>query len=1294
MKIKRWVALVTLAAMLGMAGGPVSAEEPQGDSAWTNIERIMNTFADKAVWTSPQTANVVSDNMPVSAIMGNGAVGVTSYDNESGAKQYLISRNDFWSDKTEGWAYQGRSPSIMTVGGLKLTARRNGELPERSGNLLTGKTASISSGTGANDALNGSGDGWLSESGSEHTLTVDLTQETAFNRWTVSFGAQAGGGEYALQISGDGQTWTTVDAVSDPANPADNILVYPQTARYVRLSAAMESAQGTAHIIRFGLYREVNLASINYGASATADSTMTTSGGNVYGANHTIDETYLDASNYMNSGWVSVNKTSADNWLKVDLGQARTFDRWVVAHTGLEYFLRKLEADGKSTASYLKFTTRQYKLQVSENGSDWTSVDEVTGNTAGQPDRLLKEPVTARYVRLYIPAGGKDQQAEKGDRARVIKFQLYNNGEMTENAAVQTAAAGGYCEEMDIARAEIRTQTELGVDPVSVTSWLSATDNVMVTTVTSQSAADTVLIVQPYGSIANSAAAAKCKTYSGVLDGKTVWASRKTNDDIEKVEDKDKVKFISEAVIASRVVDGEVLDASAAGNMGELQVALPAGETVTIATAIEGVGGSTDVTAPDGAEGEAYQMAVETLRNIDSPSDVEQLHQAHLQWWREYYQLSWVDFQDADLNRIYYGQQYIFGSTVREGNTAPGLYGIWRTSDNPRWQGNFHLNYNFQATWYGSMSSNRMYDFFEPYVNEVLKYMDKGLERASTPAQYTGLLAYGSKCINYVEARLAKGGDLEGGIQGGVLYPVGITPFQQENEVGYAGQTMDAWFCATLLMNFFDYTLDTEWLNTPVHGHTPYELIRAVGTFYEKWLEKRKPRTDKERIIGRDDKNTKVSYALQNLEKYSEYTGGDGYVYVLLDGATESLRDCNPTGYLGVLLRLYDRLIDMSEELGVDADRRGQWADIRDHLVRPENNVFEIETTENGQTVKKKILGYSEHDYSMHKPGAVGGAEVQLELVQPGELWGFDSDPEILEVCRNTIEYHNTWTYANSIPKVYAHAARTGYDPETLVRHIKALANDPSDNAQNNKMKKNYHIYDGQHGVEKVGLLEGMNNLMCQSDGGIVKVFPAWPAARGGKFSNIREKGAFLLSSERAAGELPAYVDVASEKGQPLELVNPWNGAAVNVTTRSGAAVEVSYGRTRNSGEYTIRFDTVPGETYHIVRAETETAAAGPFALTLDGGTVCGSALPAGALTATVPLPQTGQPRQAIAVIAQYDGSCLKRVATQTENTAETALLQCTLEIVPEAGDTVKVFLLDADTLQPLGTCKVFEVKK
>lgn len=70
-------------------------DEEQRKKEWERVSRIMAAFSDKAVWKTPQTERVVSNNMPVSAILGNGAVGVTSYDNTPGCKRYLLSRGDF-----------------------------------------------------------------------------------------------------------------------------------------------------------------------------------------------------------------------------------------------------------------------------------------------------------------------------------------------------------------------------------------------------------------------------------------------------------------------------------------------------------------------------------------------------------------------------------------------------------------------------------------------------------------------------------------------------------------------------------------------------------------------------------------------------------------------------------------------------------------------------------------------------------------------------------------------------------------------------------------------------------------------------------------------------------------------------------------------------------------------------------------------------------------------------------------------------------------------------------------------
>lgn len=86
-------------------------DEEQRKKEWERVSRIMAAFSDKAVWKTPQTERVVSNNMPVSAILGNGAVGVTSYDNTPGCKRYLLSRGDFWGDASETWGIAG-APQI------------------------------------------------------------------------------------------------------------------------------------------------------------------------------------------------------------------------------------------------------------------------------------------------------------------------------------------------------------------------------------------------------------------------------------------------------------------------------------------------------------------------------------------------------------------------------------------------------------------------------------------------------------------------------------------------------------------------------------------------------------------------------------------------------------------------------------------------------------------------------------------------------------------------------------------------------------------------------------------------------------------------------------------------------------------------------------------------------------------------------------------------------------------------------------------------------------------------------
>jgi len=102
--------------------------------------------------------------------------------------------------------------------------------------------------------------------------------------------------------------------------------------------------------------------------------------------------------------------------------------------------------------------------------------------------------------------------------------------------------------------------------------------------------------------------------------------------------------------------------------------------------------------------------------------------------------------------------------------------------------------------------------------------------------------------------------------------------------------------------------------------------------------------------------------------------------------------------------------------------------------------------------------------------------------------------------------------------------------------------------------------------------------MLLQSHGGILRVWPAVPASWSGAFS-LRAETGFTVTSERSGGVV-SYVAVESLFGGPCRLVNPWS-AKWRVTCRDQTA-----GKTVAEGEAgQIAFPTETRRTYLIERA-------------------------------------------------------------------------------------------------------------
>ena len=85
-----------------------------------------------------------------------------------------------------------------------------------------------------------------------------------------------------------------------------------------------------------------------------------------------------------------------------------------------------------------------------------------------------------------------------------------------------------------------------------------------------------------------------------------------------------------------------------------------------------------------------------------------------------------------------------------------------------------------------------------------------------------------------------------------------------------------------------------------------------------------------------------------------------------------------------------------------------------------------------------------------------------------------------------------------------------------------------------------------------------INEMLCMGHHDVLRVFPVWPKDKDARFLNLREWGAFLVSSELKGG-IVRYVKIHSEKGRPCNLVNPWPGKAIDVY-RDGKKVDTLKG--------------------------------------------------------------------------------------------------------------------------------------
>jgi len=655
---------------------------------------------------------------------------------------------------------------------------------------------------------------------------------------------------------------------------------------------------------------------------------------------------------------------------------------------------------------------------------------------------------------------------------------------------------------LDTETATLKTLGRFGRGNVTLESFVVADEDVFI--VTGQTTADDVWAI----SLKAHDALPIFPRTSGVDDA-SPWVRRST----VNLAPNDPRGWTTNATAALRVIGATIADAKADGQ--------------GCAAATVRIKGGTPF---------ALVVSADPRRRFSS-GDVATLRKRHIAAWTDWWSRNRIEIDgDTELERWYYGQLYLLRSAVRRGAFPPGLYGPWVTTDTPAWHNDFHLNYNYVATYYGAFAANRC-EIAESMPDPLLAYLPQARRNAQEALQ--SLDGCDGKKYANSRAYLNVRTDLANGIANAALFPVALGPWgvSAEGDLKHWGQISDGVFQCALMCTHWEYTLDRAYLKKV------WPLLEATANFFRAWCEK-EPLSD------------------------------GGYRYNVWDSHWEGsglVKNSAPA--LGCAKHLFETLVAVTpvlRELGIrvsDADATA-WKDFAEHL-----SPLATGTAEVGRRAVRTLSGVERED---GKADLAVGNTVTFESVIPGENFSFDVTDAFRALATNAVGAilerggKNNFTCANQTPKFYATAIRLGYPCASILAAFKEHEILP-------RMQKNFHLRDGVHGVEKIGSIEFLQSMLLQCDHGIVKVFPNWNGSNA-RFERLRAKGAFLVSSEMRDGRVTS-VTVTSEKGGRFRLVDPFGGTFVPAGW--------THGKTRLSGEPTLERDFAPGETRFEIAPKT-----------------------------------------------------------------------------------------------------------
>lgn len=228
-------------------------------------------------------------------------------------------------------------------------------------------------------------------------------------------------------------------------------------------------------------------------------------------------------------------------------------------------------------------------------------------------------------------------------------------------------------------------------------------------------------------------------------------------------------------------------------------------------------------------------------------------------------------------------------------------------------------------------------------------------------------------------------------------------------------------------------------------------------------------------------------------------------------------------------------------------------------------------TLDNGQTVIEQWLGSGLQGDDRHA--------TEVQPVYPADEINWFSSQADKDLFKRTIA-RAEWitTHANSGVTLNIARARLSLGTDAINNLKLCFASNSSYSPE--QLNGLFYWKDHGHYIsEQFGIARCVTELLLQSVGDIIRIFPALPANVDGHFNCLLARGGFQVSADQVSGVI-SNVTITSTLGGSVSLVSPWAGRTLRIVDASTSG-DVAYTNTNN----VATFATTAGKTYLLAAA-------------------------------------------------------------------------------------------------------------